>query len=84
MLNAYFPLGHNPGGFRCRWRRWHNDSDDELDNTHLMRMAGRFARRVRASATAHAIPVIDCKADQRKHPIAEDYLREHPVGVGCS
>ncbi|MHB2023751.1 MAG: hypothetical protein ACYCO3_10540, partial [Mycobacteriales bacterium] len=30
------------------WRRWHDGSDDELDNAHLMRMAGRFARRVRA------------------------------------
>ena len=26
--------------------------------------------------------MIDCKADQRKHRIAEDYLREHAVGVG--
>ncbi len=47
-----------------------------------MRLAGRFARRVRASAAAHGIPVIDCKADERKHRIAEEYLREHTVGVG--
>ena len=40
VLNAFFPLGHNPGGFRTWWRRWHGDSDAELDNTHLMRMAG--------------------------------------------
>ena len=40
VLNAFFPLGHNPGGFRTWWRRWHDDSDAELDNTHLMRMAG--------------------------------------------
>ena len=53
-----------------------------LDNTHLMRLAGRFARRVRAWAAAHGIPVIDCKADERKHRIAEEYLREHTVGVG--
>ena len=46
VLNAYFPLGHNPGGFRVWWRRLHDGSDDELDNTHLMRFAGRFARRV--------------------------------------
>jgi hypothetical protein len=26
--------------------------------------------------------VIDCKADERKHLIAEDYLREHTVGTG--
>ena len=48
VLNAYFPLGHNPGGFRVWWRRWHDDGDDSLDDAHLMRLAGRFARRVRA------------------------------------
>jgi hypothetical protein len=82
VLNAYFPLGHNPGGFRVWWRRWHDDSDAELDNAHLMRLAGRFARRVRAWAAAHNVPVIDCKSDERKHRIAEEYLREHTVGVG--
>src|SRR6266571_4883919 len=40
VLNAYYPLGHNPGGLRVWWRRWHGDSDEELDNTHLMRRAG--------------------------------------------
>jgi hypothetical protein len=65
------------------WRRWHGHSDEQLDNAHLMRLAGRFARRVRASAQAHGIPVIDCKAGERKHRIAEEYLAEHPeVGVG--
>jgi hypothetical protein len=82
VLNAYFPVGHNPGGFRVWWRRWHDDSDAELDNAHLMRLAGRFARRVRAWAAAHNVPVIDCKSDERKHRIAEEYLREHTVAVG--
>jgi hypothetical protein len=40
VLNAYFPLGHSPGGFRVWWRRWHGDSDEQLDNAHLMRLAG--------------------------------------------
>ncbi|MGZ6790860.1 MAG: hypothetical protein ACXVGQ_13180 [Mycobacteriaceae bacterium] len=80
VLNAYFSLGHSPGGFRVWWRRWHGDSDEQLDNAHLMRLAGRFARRVRASAQAHGIPVIDCKAGERKHQIAEEYLAEHPPG----
>jgi hypothetical protein len=53
-----------------------------LDNTHLMRMAGRFARRVRAFAKAKGIPVIDCGRGQRKHQIAEDYLASHTVGTG--
>jgi hypothetical protein len=34
VLNAYFSLGHNPGGFRVWWRRWHDDSDEELDRQH--------------------------------------------------
>jgi hypothetical protein len=50
LLNAFCPLGQNPGGFRVWWRRWHQDSDEELDNAHLIRLAGRFARRVRAWA----------------------------------
>src|SRR5450759_4994640 len=50
VLNAYYPLGYNPGGFRVWWQRWHEDSDEQLDNAHLMRLAGRFARRVRAWA----------------------------------
>jgi hypothetical protein len=82
VLNAYFSMGHNPGGFRVWWRRLHGDSDEHLDNTHLMRMAGRFSRRVRASARAHGIPVIDCKRGERKHQIAEDYLAERTVGTG--
>src|SRR6266545_7613618 len=43
VLNAYFSLGHNPGGFRVWWRRLHNNFEEDLDDTHLMRMAGRFS-----------------------------------------
>ena len=53
-----------------------------LDNTHLMRLAGRFARRVRAWAAADGVPVIDCIAGERKHLIAEEYLRTHSAGPG--
>ena len=82
VLNAYFSLGHNPGGFRVWWRRLHDGSEEQLDNTHLMRMAGRFSRRVRAFAKAHGIPVIDCGRGDRKHRIAEEYLATHTVGAG--
>jgi len=82
VLNAYYPLGHNPGGFRVWWRHRHQDSDEQLDNAHLIRLAGRFARRVQAWAGDHGVPVIDCKAGERKHQIAEEYLGEHTVGVG--
>jgi len=78
VLNAYFPLGHNPGGFRTWWRRWHDGSDDQLDDTHLMRMAGRFARWVRAWGQANDVPVIYCKAGQRKHLIAAEHLAACP------
>jgi hypothetical protein len=82
VLNAFFPLGHNPGGFRTWWRRLHDGSDDLLDDTHLMRFAGRFARRLKAWAGANGVPVIYCKAGQRKHLIAEEYLASHQVGTG--
>src|SRR5919201_1327718 len=82
VLNAYFPLGPNPGGFRVWWRRLHEGCEEQLDNTQLMRMAGRFSRRVRAFAKAHDIPVIDCGRGERKHRIAEAYLATHTVGAG--
>ena len=47
-----------------------------------MRMAGRFARRVRAWANAHQVPVIDCKRGERKHQLAEEYLATHTIGPG--
>ena len=80
VLNAYFPLGHSPGGFRVWWRRLHGS--EELDNAHLMRLAGRFSRRIRASAKAKGIPVVDCKSGERKHRVAEEYLASHEVGTG--
>jgi hypothetical protein len=82
VLNAFFPLGHNPGGFRTWWRRLHGGSDEQLDNAHLMRFAGRFARRVKAWANANGVPVVYCKAGERKHLIAEEYLAAHEVGTG--
>jgi hypothetical protein len=82
VLNAYFSLGHHPGGFRVWWRRLHDGSEEQLDNAHLMRMAGRFSRRVRAWATANQVPVIDCGRGERKHRIAEEYLATHTVGAG--
>jgi hypothetical protein len=81
VLNAWFPMGVNPGGLRTWWRRLHG-GDDQLDNTHLMRMAGRFARRVKAWAAASGVPLIFCKAGERKHLIAEDYLETHVVTTG--
>jgi hypothetical protein len=82
VLNAYYPPGHNPGGFRYWWRRLHDGSDEKLDDTHLMRMAGRFARRVKAWAKANGVPLVYCTAGERKHLIAEEHLEAHTVTVG--
>jgi hypothetical protein len=81
VLNAYFRMGHSAGGFRHWWRQL-TGSDETLDNAHLMRMAGRFSRRVRGWAKAHHIPVMDCSKDDRKHEIAEEQLRKTKVTRG--
>jgi hypothetical protein len=82
VLNGYLSMCHSPGGFRVWWRGWHDGGDDTLDDTHLLRLAGRFSRRVRAYAKAKGIPVIDCDRGERKHLIAEEYLDSHQVGRG--
>jgi hypothetical protein len=84
VLNAYFGQGHTPGGFRAWWRTL-TGSDATLDNSHLMRLAGRLSRRVRASAKALQIPVIDCETGTRKHELAEQYRPTDPTvqGVFC-
>jgi hypothetical protein len=81
VLNAYFRMGHGPGGFRAWWRAL-TGSDETLENAHLMRMAGRFSRRIRGYAKAHNIPVIDCLTGDRKHDIAEEYLAKTKVTQG--
>jgi hypothetical protein len=77
VINGYFGMGCAPGGFRQWWQDLHGTCDN-LDDTHLMRMAGRFSRRVRGWAKAHSIPVIDCKEGQRKHRIAEQHIPTDP------
>ena len=81
VLNAYFRMGYSPGGFRVWWRAL-TGSDETLENSHLMRLAGRFSRRIRGYAKAHGIPVIDCSAGQRKHDLAEEYLAKTTVTQG--
>lgn len=82
VLNAYCTLCYSAGGFRTWWRRLHDGSDDELDDNHLMRMAGRFSRRVYGYAKAHGIPVLQCNTEQRKHLIADEYLQKKPAVKG--
>src|ERR1700751_3226327 len=82
VLNAYYPPGHNPGGVRYWWRLRRDGTDENLDDTPLMRMAGLSARRVKAWAKANGIPLAYCTAGERKHLIAEEYLDTHTVTTG--
>jgi hypothetical protein len=81
VLNAYFRPGHSPGGFRTWWRRL-TGSDEGLDTAHLMRLAGRFSRRVRAYAKANRIPVVVCGVGEHKHELAEQHLATTSVTDG--
>ncbi|MDJ0817186.1 MAG: hypothetical protein QNJ58_13330 [Desulfobacterales bacterium] len=73
VLNGYFPMGQQGGGFRIWWRNL-TGSDDGLDQKHLQRMAGRFSRRLRGWAKKNAVPVIYCPPGTRKHDLAQTYL----------
>ena len=81
VINAYYGLACSPGGFRCWWHDLHGTFDN-LDDTHLMRMAGRFSRRVRGWAKKHDIPVVDCKREHRKHRIVQQYVPDDPGFCG--
>jgi len=81
VLNGYHRLGHSGGGFRHWWRRLYG-TDENLDKTHLVRLAGRFSRRVKAYAEKHEIPVLYCKPEERKHDLAEEHLPQDPAFVG--
>jgi len=81
VLNAYFRPGHNAGGFRVWWQNL-TGSVDTLDNTHLMRLAGRFSRRIRGWAKANGVRVIDCRAGERKHDLAEEHLKTTQITRG--
>jgi hypothetical protein len=77
VLNAYFPLGQTGGGLRNWWRRLHGD-DATLSDAHLRDMAGAFSRRVKAFCDKNAIPLIEARAGERKHQLAEPYLPTDP------
>jgi hypothetical protein len=77
VLNAYFPLGQQGGGFRSWWRKLHG-CDHGLNQKQLQHMAGRFSRRLRGWAKKKALPVIYCVPGTRKHELAESYLPQDP------
>ena len=81
VLNAYFSMGQSGGGFRVWWRELYG-SDENLDDNHLMRMAGRFSRRLRAWAKANSVPVIYCSPGEDKHKMGEQHLATHEGKCG--
>jgi len=81
VLRAYCPILQSAGGFRCWWEGFRGSHDD-LDDNHLMRMAGRFSRRVRAWTTQNDIPLIYCKRGERKHEMAEAQIPADPDFLG--
>lgn len=77
VLRAYLQIGQAPGGFRTFWRRW-KGSDDGLDNTRLMRVAGRFSRRVRAWSAREGVPLVYSSPGERNDDIAAKHVPEDP------
>jgi hypothetical protein len=77
VVNGYFPLGQQGGGFRVWWRRL-TGSDETLDQEHVLRMAGRFSRRVHAYAKRRRIPLLHCEPGVRKHELAEQHRPADP------
>ena len=75
VLNAYYRLGQMGGGVRLWWRRLHGGSDAHLTTRGLREMAGDFARRVRAYCAKQQIVFLETEAGERKHELAEEYLR---------
>jgi len=77
VLNGYCTQLQIPGGFR-NWYRDLKGSDKDLDNASLMRMAGRFGRRVKAFCESKQIPLQFFKPGERKHEVAEELIPKDP------
>lgn len=73
VVNAFCPLLLSPGGLRY-WYRLLRGEDQTLDNNSLMRMAGRFSRRVQSYAKSKNIPLQYFKSGERKHEEAEGLI----------
>src|SRR2546430_8024410 len=66
VLNAYFRMGHDPGGFRLWWRA-PTGSDDTLGETYLMRLAGPFSPPIPRPAQTPCLSLIRCSRPGRPH-----------------
>lgn len=72
-INAKYTFGCTPGGFRLWWKDMYGTFDN-LNDTFLMRLAGRYSRRVRGWAKKNGIPLVDCKKGVRKDRLIKEYL----------
>ena len=81
VLNAFYPLGQTGGGVRSWWRRLYGD-DSTLDDEHLREMAGTFSRRLHAFCAKQGIPIIEARARDRKHELAQPYEPSDPKFCG--
>lgn len=58
VINAYNPLLQQAGGFRFWWRQW-KGSDEGLETTQLMRIAGcQFAPTTAPRICSNAAPLL--------------------------
>ena len=57
-------------------------SDEGLDNTRLMRVAGRFARRVKGWAESEGVPIVYSKPGERNEEVSEGYMPRDPSFEG--
>jgi hypothetical protein len=81
VLNGYFLFIQSGGGFRSWWRSVFGD-ENHLDNAHLMRWAGRFARRIRKVCEVRRIPILEKGQDDRMHQIVEELRPTDPEFKG--
>jgi len=73
VINGYFRLLNSPGGMVTWFRRL--EPDKPLNKNQLMRFAYRASRRLYAFADANHIKVLDNVEDERKHELAQAYLK---------
>src|SRR5262245_54496764 len=81
VLNAFYPLGQTGGGLRAWWRLLRGD-DSHLDDEHLRDIAGSFSRRLHGFCVKQGIPLIEARAHDRKHELAQPYLPTDPKFCG--
>jgi len=72
-INCYFAPLQSPGGFLTWFQRYR---PGKMPNKNeLLRFAYRAARRLYAFATAKKIKILTDVTDERKHDVAETYLK---------